>query len=475
MDPKDVQPEQYESLFKKLTGGDKKPLSWTHFKAEGGDINFNAIIYIPEDSGNNPQDPNDENHEKCIFLYVRQVRVPVKFSKWPRFLGFVTIVVDSDDLQLNISRDVLQETKALRTLTSKLISKTLDLLKDISKNDEEKYDKLWGKFSKHIKLGILDRDNSQYKPRLTKLLRFLTSTSETKQLSLDAYIEKMRKNQEGIFYMSGSQVKDIKASPFAEKVLARGYEIIYMISNVDEYMMQAVTEYEGKKFINLTKENFKFGDETEDEKQSRDELEKEFKPLVDWLPKVLTDKIDKVIVSDRLTNSPCAIVAKEYGWSPQMQKMNKAMNGRDDPMASLWDMMKPSLEINAHHPVMRSLLNKIKADDKDKDAEFIAKVIVDTAMLSSGYDLKDVAAFSKDIERLVRQNLHVPLDVQADVKFRPASDKTAEDKQTDVKIEKKEEKKEEKVKEMTEETTEEVTEEKTKGASKDMPAEKFEL
>merc|ERR550534_317417 len=260
----------------------------------------------------------------------------------PNYLSFVQGVVDSDDLPLNVSRETLQQHKLLKVIKKKLVRKTLDMIKKI---DKEEYEKFWKEYSTNIKLGVIE--DTSNRTRLAKLLRFYSSNSETEQTSLADYVERMKDKQESIFFVTGTSRAEVEKSPFVERLLKRGYEVIYGVEPVDEYCIQALPEFEGKKFQNVAKEGLEL-DTSQKAKDRKEAADKEFKPLTDWLKEnALKDQIEKATVSSRLTESPCALVASQYGWSGNMERIMKAQayktaSSSDD----FYSKQKKTLEIN---------------------------------------------------------------------------------------------------------------------------------
>jgi len=307
--PKDVEDEDYSNFYKLFSKDSQDPLAKIHFTAEG-EVTFKAILFVPEAA---PPDmfTNYARTSDKIKLYVRRVFITDDFEDMmPRYLNFIRGVVDSDDLPLNVSREMLQQHKLLKVIRKKLVRKALDMFKKMSKDD---YEKFWKEYSTNMKLGVIE--DSSNKTRLAKLLRFQSSNHESDLTSLEEYVERMKEKQEHMYFMSAPSRQEAEASPFVERLLKKGYEVMYLVDPVDEYCVQNLPEFEGKKFQNVAKEGLQFGDEGEREKEKLEELEENFKPLTAWLKDTaLKEVIDKAVVSNRLTDSPCALVASQYGW-----------------------------------------------------------------------------------------------------------------------------------------------------------------
>lgn len=265
-----------------------------------------------------------------------------------------------------------------------------------------------------MKLGIMEDPSNR--SRLGKLLRFQSSNAEG-FTSLSEYVERMKPKQDYIYYIAGANRAEVESSPFVERLLAKGYEVLYLVEAVDEYCISALPEFDGKKFQNVAKEGFKLR-ESEKSKNRFEELKKSFEPLVKWLNDVaLKDKILRAQVSERLSNSPCALVAGMFGWTGNMERlaMSNAHQKSDDPQRTYYLNQKKTLEINPRHPLMRELLRRVEADEADESAKNMALMMYRTATLRSGFMLQETADFADSIEKMMRQTLGVALDEQIDL------------------------------------------------------------
>uniref|UniRef100_A0A4W5JLQ2 Endoplasmin n=1 Tax=Hucho hucho TaxID=62062 RepID=A0A4W5JLQ2_9TELE len=386
-----------------------EPLSHIHFTAEG-EVTFKSILFVPAAAPRGMFDEYGTKKNDFIKLFVRRVFITDDFNDMmPKYLNFVRGVVDSDDLPLNVSRETLQQHKLLKVIRKKLVRKTLDMIKKIA---EEQYnEKFWKEFGTNIKLGVIE-DHSN-RTRLAKLLRFQTSNSDTVLASLEQYVERMKDKQDKIYFMAGTSRKEAESSPFVESLLKKGYEVIYLTEPVDEYCVQALPEFDGKRFQNVAKEGIKF-DESDKAKETREALEKEYEPLTTWMKdSALKDKIEKAILSQRLTKSPCALVASQYGWSGNMERIMKAQayqTGKDIS-TNYYASQKKTLEINPKHPLIKEMLKRM--DSEDQTASDLAMVLFETATLRSGYQLQDTKAYGDRIERMLRLSMNVDLTEQA--------------------------------------------------------------
>ncbi|KAK9975770.1 hypothetical protein ABG768_021004 [Culter alburnus] len=409
---KEVEEDEYKAFYKTFSRDSEEPMSHIHFTAEG-EVTFKSILFIPSAAPRGLFDEYGTKKNDFIKLFVRRVFITDDFhDMMPKYLNFIKGVVDSDDLPLNVSRETLQQHKLLKVIRKKLVRKTLDMIKKIA---EEQYnDKFWKEFGTNIKLGVIE-DHSN-RTRLAKLLRFQTSHSETVLSSLEQYVERMKEKQDKIFFMAGTTRKEAESSPFVERLLKKGYEVVYLTEPVDEYCIQALPEFDGKRFQNVAKEGVKF-DENDKAKEKREALEKEFEPLTTWMKdKALKDNIEKAILSQRLTNSPCALVASQYGWSGNMERIMKAQayqTGKDIS-TNYYASQKKTLEINPKHPLIKEMLKRVKEDAEDQTAADLAVVLFETATLRSGYQLSDTKAYGDRIERMLRLSMNVDLDAQVE-------------------------------------------------------------
>lgn len=402
--PSEVDDKEYNEFYKTLTKDNQEPLAKIHFVAEG-EVTFKSVLFIPKvqpsDSFNRYGTKSDN-----IKLYVRRVFITDKFTDMmPNYLSFIRGIVDSDDLPLNVSRENLQQHKLIKVIKKKLVRKVLDMIKKIPK---EEYDNFWKEYSTNIKLGLID--DVQNRARLSKLLQFRSSTQKELTFLAD-YIARMKPNQQHIYYIAGSSEDEVRKSPFVERLEKKGYEVLQLSEAADEYAISSLSEFEGKKFQNVAKEGFTLN-EGEKAQEQMEQLKTTFEPLVKWLNDVLKDHISKAQVSERLTDSPCAVVASMFGWTGNMERLaiSNAHQKSDDPQKSYYLNQKKSLEINPRHPLIRELLRRVEVDSSDQTAKDIALMMYRTAMLRSGYILKETASFATSVEQLMRKTLGISVD-----------------------------------------------------------------
>ncbi|KAG4073141.1 hypothetical protein HA402_002530 [Bradysia odoriphaga] len=408
--PAEVTDDEYNEFYKSLTKDNSDPFTHTHFIAEG-EVTFKSLLFIPKVQ---PSESFNKYGTKSdnIKLFVRRVFITDEFNDMmPNYLNFIRGIVDSDDLPLNVSRETLQQHKLIKVIKKKLVRKVLDMIKKLGK---EEYIKFWKEYSTNIKLGVMEDPSNR--SRLAKLLRFQSSNGKDKTdlTSLEEYVARMKPKQEHIFWLAGSSRSEVESSPFVERLLARGYEVLYLVEAVDEYSIASLPEFDGKKFQNVAKEGFSLN-ESEDSKAKFQELTAQFEPLVKWLnDNGLKDKISRAQISERLSSSPCALVAGMFGWTGNMERLalSNAHQKSDDAQRSYYLSQKKTLEINPRHPLIRELLRRVEADDNDATAKDMALMMFRTATLRSGYMLQETSDFADSIEKMMRQTLGVSLDEQ---------------------------------------------------------------
>jgi heat shock protein beta len=390
--PKDVEKASYDEFFKSTFKEFLDPLAYNHFAVEG-DIEFRSILYVP---GMAPFEQQDMMaRSKAIKLYVRRVFISDEFddSLLPRYLTFVRGVVDSNDLPLNVSREILQESRVVRVMRKRLIRKTLDMLKEISKRDNDDYATFWEAFGRNLKLGVIE--DTANRDALAPLLRFETSSTEKgKNVGLDTYVENMKEGQSSIYYVAADTREAAENSPFLEQLTKKGFEVLFLIDPIDEVAMTNLAQYKEKTLVDISKEDLDLGEEDEEEAKKTKELEEEYKALTDWMQGELAGKVEKVAVSKRLTDTPCVLVTSKFGWSANMERIMKAQ-AMGDSRASEYMKGKKTMEINPTSPVILDL--KAKQAAGDAGAAATAELLFDTALLTSGFNIDQPAEFAAKI------------------------------------------------------------------------------
>lgn len=428
--PADVKEEEYTQFYKSLTKDSSPPLAKAHFVAEG-EVTFRALLFVPRvqpaDSFNRYGTKTDH-----IKLYVRRVFITDEFNElMPNYLAFIQGIVDSDDLPLNVSRETLQQHKLVKIIKKKLVRKALDMLKKIP---DDEYEHFWKEYSTNVKLGVMEDPSNR--SRLAKLLRFHSSRSSEMTFLAD-YVARMRPGQTHIYYIAGASRAEVERSPFAERLVRRGYEVLYLTEAVDEYCLSSLPEYDGKKFQNIAKEIFDL-EESEQQKERLEGYKKQFEPLTRWLAERLSAYITRATVSRRLARSPAALAATAFGWTGNMERLalSNAHQKADDAQRKHHLMQKKMLEINPRHPMVVELLRRVQ-DEPDEPATLLAATtLYRTAAIRSGYMLQEGQAveFAESVERMLQQSLGLPADAQPEDEpdDEPAADADADADEAEV-------------------------------------------
>ncbi|KAL4437152.1 hypothetical protein ABPG75_004291 [Micractinium tetrahymenae] len=432
--PGNVSEEEYAKFYKALSKRDwEAPLALTHFKAEG-DVEFKAVMFVPPTA---PHDLYDNYYGKkpSVKLYVRRVFISDSFEDLlPKWLSFLVGLVDSDTMPLNVSREMLQLHEGLKVIKKKLVRKAIDMIKKLAdgetrarkeaeekkeeeaakeegaekseeqKKREEAYTKFYTAFGKSLKMGVIE--DTSNRRRLLPLLRFHSSKSPDKLISLADYAERMKEGQKHIYYLVGTSKDEVARSPFVESLVEKGYEVLYMTDPLDEYVMQNVHEFEDKEFANVSKEDLKLAGKDDEEKKLEKKLKEEFKPLAKWWKEALGSAVEGVKVSKRLATTPCVVVSSKYGWSATMERIARAQTLGDQERAK-WMRGQRSLEINPRHPLIRELKAQHEANPDSADIKETATLLYQTCLLESGFLLEDVKDFNTRVFRLLAKDMKV--------------------------------------------------------------------
>jgi len=399
--PKDVTEDEYTDFYKSFTGDFDAHLDVSHFSVEG-QVEFKSLLYIPKRA---PYDLFDgqSKRKSDIKLYVRKVFITDQFDDLvPEYMKFVKGIIETDDLPLNISREILQQNKALKIIGKNIVKKILEMFTTIS-NDSDKFRIFYEQYSKNIKLGV--HEDTTNRVKLASLLRYESSKSDGDLISLDEYIDSMKEDQKNIYYMSSESVKAIQSSPFLDYFKEKDYDVLFLVDPLDEYITQQLRDYKDKKLVCITKENIDVT-ENDSDKESFEQKKTDFKPVCDYFKTVLNDDVEKVIVSNRLANHPCVLSTNEFGWTANMQRIVKAQTfGKQDNMSFM--MGKKILEINPDHEIIKKM--KVKIDDSSntdtKDLMELVELLYDLSLQSSGFNLENSTKFTSKVLNLINNTL----------------------------------------------------------------------
>ena len=354
-----------------------------------------------------------EVKQKNIKLYVKKVLIMDESDNLlPEYLSFIKGVVDSDDLPLNVSREMLQQNNILKVIKKKLIKKCIEMMSEISAIPDQ-WKSFYDAFANNIKLGV--HEDTKNREKFIELLRFNSSNSESDFTSFKEYVSRMKEGQNKIYYVTSDNLKAAKSSPFIEQLIKKKLEVLYLVDTIDEYMIQSIKDYDGKQLVCSSKDGFELDETffTDEEKKEKEDSKTEWKETLDQMKSVLGQKVVDIKLSDRLTTNPCVLCSDKYGWTANMEKIMKAQALQNPAAASMHNpfLARKILEVNPDHVIMKEIK---KCVEEKKDIKNTLEMLYWTTLLDSGFSLEEPSKYAKRVYNLIAQGYSVDEEVSND-------------------------------------------------------------
>eukprot|EP00929_Paragymnodinium_shiwhaense_P015898 TRINITY_DN1239_c0_g1_i11.p1 TRINITY_DN1239_c0_g1~~TRINITY_DN1239_c0_g1_i11.p1 ORF type:complete len:759 (+),score=267.80 TRINITY_DN1239_c0_g1_i11:106-2382(+) len=399
--PDVVNTSEYEEFYKTTFKAFDEPMATTHFKVEG-QIEFRALLFIPSTMPFELTRDMFAEAGRAMRLYVKRVFINDKFEDLiPRWMTFVRGVIDSEDLPLNVGREILQKSRTLKIIRKRVVRKLLDTIQNLQDTEPEKYANFWNSYGKYFKVGLVE--DLDYKDELKRFVRFWSSKSGDNTTSLKEYVGRMKEGQDKIYFVTGDGKKAAEIAPAMEKMRQMDYEVLYMVEPLDEIVAQSINDFEGRKLVDINKAGALDLAKSEEEKKELEDTAKEYESLATWLKKQLGERVQKVQVSDRLVDSPAVLVQGEWGMSPMMQRYMKSQttSSQQDSAFAIGSRNQAILEINPQNTVIRKLKNAMETAPEEVETEDMVMMIYETAALIGGYNIEDPGDFASRVNKLM--------------------------------------------------------------------------